>query len=205
MLQISKTDLVGVMETLCKRRGRVIVALAGPPGSGKSTLARELAQKLAVRAEVLPMDGFHLSTAVLEQMGLAHRKGAPETFDAAGFADLLTRVRQGHRVSYPTFDRGRDQTVANGGSIAEETGVVLAEGNYLLLDSPPWKELTGVFDLTVRLDVPMDELEARLMQRWRHHGLTIDEAFGRVHGNDLPNAMLVQENSIAPDYIIAKQ
>ena len=38
---------------------------------------------------MVPLDGFHLADVELERRGLRDRKGAPETFDADGYAALL--------------------------------------------------------------------------------------------------------------------
>src|SRR5947207_15332686 len=88
--------------------GRRLLGLAGAPGSGKSTLAAALAAALAERAIVVPMDGFHLANAELARLGRAGRKGAPDTFDAAGYVALLRRLRSqpAHEPVYaPAFRR----------------------------------------------------------------------------------------------------
>ncbi|MEU1126998.1 ATP-binding protein, partial [Streptomyces sp. NPDC005899] len=94
---------------------RRILGIAGPPGAGKSTLAARLVEDLRGRAVLVPMDGFHLAQAELERLGRAGRKGAPDTFDAAGFAALLRRLR-GPRtpetVYAPTFDRTLEEPIA---------------------------------------------------------------------------------------------
>ena len=99
------------------------------------------------------MDGFHLDNAQLRDMDLLHRKGAPETFDATGFARLLRRVRDEGNVLYPTFDREADKTLPDTGHIDEATRIVLVEGNYLLLKTPPWSGLGSHFQMTVGLVV----------------------------------------------------
>lgn len=184
---------------------RTLVGIAGPPGSGKSTLAARLAARLGPQAAVLPMDGYHLDNATLEQRGLLHRKGAPQTFDAAGFVQLVRALRDGETVPYPTFDRAADRTVPGGGCIARDTRIVLIEGNYLLLDTPPWSALKPLFDLTVFLDVPTDVLRARLHARWRTHGLSPDQAAARADGNDMLNVALVQASSARADLSLAEE
>jgi pantothenate kinase len=96
----------------------ISVAVAGPPGSGKSTLAAALADRIGPCCCVIPMDGFHLDNATLEARGLLPVKGAPETFDLAGFKDLIQALQSGVTNVFPTFDRDSDSVVENGGRLA---------------------------------------------------------------------------------------
>lgn len=182
-------------------KARFVVAIAGAPGSGKSTLTETLAAELA-QAAVLPMDGFHRDNAELIEMGRFECKGAPDTFDAEGFVNLVRALRRGGSLSFPTFDRDADKTVAGGGSLSSDTRIVLVEGNYLLLKTPPWDALAELFDLTVWLDVRRETLAARLVQRWRDQGLSEADAHARANENDLRNAELVIEQSREPDVVV---
>lgn len=180
-------------------RPRLLVAIAGAPGSGKSTLAAEVARRLnaqRVPAEVVPMDGFHLDNAVLDARGLRARKGAPETFDSAGFLHLIRRLRGGGEVIAPLFDRARDLAVAGAQVVPAAARVVLCEGNYLLFDEDPWRDLAPLWDVTVRLDVPLPELRQRLIQRWLDHGLSGAAATRRAESNDIPNAARVVDRAL---------
>ena len=182
-------------------RDRCLVALAGPPASGKTTLADTLAARFGDDAVVLPMDGFHLDNATLHKMGRLHRKGAPDTFDAQGFVDLLTAVREGGNVPYPTFDRKKDATVPKGGTIPAAARIILVEGNYLLLTDSPWSQLAPLFDLTVRIDVADNTLKERLIRRWLKHGLSPEEAEARATENDMENVAYVRAHSSDPDLV----
>lgn len=189
------------------RAGRVIVAIAGAPGSGKSTLAGALCAALNLRraglAAVMPMDGYHLDNALLDARGLRSRKGSPATFDVDGMARDLARVRAADRpVILPVFDRDLDLARAGASEVPPEVPVILFEGNYLLLDAAPWRDLAPMFDLTVFLDVPEAELERRLIDRWMHHGHDAGAARARALGNDIPNARLVAGSSRAADIVI---
>lgn len=183
--------------------GRIIVALAGPPGAGKSTLsAHVLAALPAGEAALVPMDGFHFDNAVLDAMGLRDRKGAPETFDCAGLVATLRRIRSAEGdVAVPVFDRQADLARAGAAIIPADARFVLVEGNYLLLDRMPWSELAPLFDLTIVIDVPMAELEQRLLARWTDLGRSDDAARAWVEGNDLPNARLVIAGSRRADIL----
>ena len=75
---------------------RFVVGLVGAPGSGKSTIAADLEDQLkeaGIFAGLVAMDGFHLSDAVLDELGRHERKGAPDTFDVEGYLATLDRVR----------------------------------------------------------------------------------------------------------------
>ena len=185
--------------------GRRLVAVAGAPGSGKSTLADRLRDALLAagrKAEVFGMDGYHYDDIVLEARGLRHRKGAPDTFDVAGFRVTLDRLARNDEaeVAVPVFDRSIEIARAGARIIPQETEVLIVEGNYVLLDAPGWSDLR--FDLTVWLVVPEQVLRDRLRQRWADLGLPEEEITAQVEGNDLPNGRLVATQSRAADFVI---
>lgn len=185
-----------------KDQVRMIVAICGAPASGKSTLAAEVARRLTGQkcsAAVVPMDGFHLDNAILKTRGILARKGAPETFDADGFVHMVKRLRAGGDVAIPVFDRARDIAIAGAEIVPHDCQVILAEGNYLLMDTAPWDQLEPLWDLTVMLDVPMTDLRARLIQRWLSHGLSGPAATRRAESNDIPNAQVVIDHSRPAD------
>ena len=138
------SQVATIAATIFKRAGksrRFVVGIAGPPGSGKSTLAESLRDVLPDSA-VVSMDGFHFDDAVLERRGLSGRKGAPETFDYAGFAALVSRLRGDEpEIAIPVFDRAIELSRAGAEIVGAETRFVLVEGNYLLLDEAPWSGL----------------------------------------------------------------
>lgn len=176
-------------------RTRKLIGIAGPPGAGKSTLAEGLQARIPHSA-ILPMDGFHYDDAVLTARGHRDRKGAPHTFDVAGMRSLLHRIRhEKGGIAVPVFDRSLEISRAAARIIGPEVNVVLVEGNYLLLDDPEWATLRPLLDMTVMLDVPLALLEQRLRARWD----TLPDGAAKVEGNDLPNARLVIERSVAAD------
>ncbi len=187
---------------------RLVVAIVGPPAAGKSTLAKALVDRLNALdggcAALLPMDGYHFDNAVLEARGLMSRKGAPETFASEAFLDDLKRIRQGGReMSVPVFDRRADLSRAHARIISPVHRIVVAEGNYLLLDRPVWREMRELFDLSISLKVPEAELEKRLIDRWLSYGLDPDAAETRAKENDLRNARVVLGESARADIEIS--
>lgn len=186
---------------------RRLVAIAGPPASGKSTLAARVVEGVnrsaGYAAALLPMDGFHLDNEVLNARALRGIKGAPETFDAAGFVALVRHIREGGvDTHYPLFDRAQDRTLPGAGFLSARTPLVVVEGNYLLLRQGVWAELNALFDLTIMLAPPLAELEARLIARWRDHGLPPADAAARARGNDLTNARTVINESAEADLFL---
>lgn len=184
------------------RPGRFLAALAGPPGAGKSTLSAALVATLGPGARIVPMDGFHYDDSVLEARGLRARKGAPETFDAAGFVHLIGRLRQEDEVAIPVFDRSMELSRAAADVVGPEDRFVIVEGNYLLLDEGPWRALDGAFDLTVWIDVPLAELDRRLTDRWAHYGKSPEAARAWIEGNDMPNIRRVIAGSRPAEVVI---
>lgn len=178
---------------------RFMVAIAGAPGAGKSTLAGALADAIGAGAKVVPMDGFHYDDAVLEARGQRARKGAPDTFDVAGFTHLLKRLRAEDEVAIPVFDRSMELSRAGADIVGAADRILLVEGNYLLLNAPPWRDLAGLFDLSLFIDVPLAELERRLLERWAHYGKTPEAARAWIDGNDMPNIRTVIDGSRAAD------
>ncbi|MFP7675581.1 nucleoside triphosphate hydrolase [Marivita sp. S0852] len=180
---------------------RRLVALCGGPASGKSTLAEALAGMQDTCA-VVPMDGFHLDNRVLEQRGLRARKGAPQTFDAAGFVHLIRRLRTEDEIVIPVFDRSRDLVLGGAAVVGPEVETVVVEGNYLLLDAPHWRDLSDLWDFSIQLSVPQDVLRDRLVQRWVSYGFSEAEALARAQSNDLPNAAFVAAHALPADLVV---
>ena len=188
--------------------GRHLVALAGAPASGKSTLAEALVAGLNARspgrAAVLAMDGFHYDDRVLGPRGDLPRKGAPHTFDVGGLRHMLKRLRARDEaeVALPVFDRDIEIARAGAAILPQAVEIVVAEGNYLLLDRDPWTALHGLFDVTVSFEVPEEVLRARLAARWQSYDLDPDQIAAKLEENDLPNGRLVRSASIAADYVV---
>lgn len=200
--------LVARIRTL-QGRGRVLVGIAGPPGAGKSTLAAALTRQLAGDAPPLespvahiPMDGFHLADAALDMLGLRDRKGAPETFDALGYAALLARIRSGKPVWAPAFERNIEQPIAGSIPVPASTRVVLSEGNYLLLPDDPWPAVRAQFTEVWYVATDDDQRRELLLRRHIEFGKSPEQARSWVTEVDEPNAERVRASAAGADHLI---
>ncbi|MED5620293.1 nucleoside/nucleotide kinase family protein [Ideonella sp. BN130291] len=185
-------------QALLAAGGRRLLGIAGPPGAGKSTVAALLQSALGGQAQVVPMDGFHLAQAELLRLGLADRKGAPDTFDAHGFVALLRRLRQpreGEVVYAPEFRREIEEPVAGALAVPASTPLVIVEGNYLLLDTPPWDEVAPLLDACWYVAVDDGLRVQRLTTRHQQFGRSAQAAAEWVQRSDEANARLVQASA----------
>ncbi|MFE2373179.1 nucleoside/nucleotide kinase family protein [Streptomyces sp. NPDC059398] len=203
---------------------RRVLGIAGPPGAGKSTLAAHLAEALGPLAVVVPMDGFHLAGAELRRLGLADRKGAPDTFDEAGYVALLARLRApgGDTVYAPAFDRALEEPVAGAVAVVPGVPLVITEGNYLL----HWPRARALLDeawyvgpelpdgpggpdgpdrphSAERPGNPADAARVRrLIERHVRYGRSRAEAERWVHRSDEANARLIERTRTRADLIV---
>ncbi|MEU3888942.1 nucleoside/nucleotide kinase family protein [Streptomyces sp. NPDC029041] len=202
-------DLLQRARALPRGGRRAILGIAGSPGAGKSTLAEHLVRELngtgAPWVAHLPMDGFHLADAELERLGLRDRKGAPETFDAAGYAALLTRLREeaGDDVVYaPGFERGLEQPIAGAIPVLPTARLVVTEGNYLLLGTGSWSRVRPLVDEVWFCELPERVRVRRLVARHERFGKTHEEAEAWVSRSDERNAELVASTRGRADLVV---
>jgi pantothenate kinase len=178
-----------------------LLGIAGAPGSGKSTFAAALAA--AYDAVVVPMDGFHLADVELTRRGLLDRKGAPETFDAEGYAALLGRLRAREElVMAPAFDRTIEQPVAGALPVPASVDLVVTEGNYLLLDEPRWRAVRAQLDAVWHVVTADSARLERLVARHVEFGKSPAAARAWVDRVDQPNAVLVEAASSRADLVL---
>ncbi|MDR6174612.1 pantothenate kinase [Nocardioides zeae] len=200
---------------------RAVIGVVGAPGAGKSTLVDALLAALAAAPPAgagpdwvahLPMDGFHLADAQLDRLGRRDRKGAPDTFDARGYAAALRRARteQDHTVFVPGFERELEQPIAAALAVRPEARLVLTEGNYLLLGADGdadhlaqgWGEVRALLDETWYVEVPDPLRHERLVARHVRFGKTPAAAAAWVDEVDEPNARLVAAGRERADLVV---
>jgi pantothenate kinase len=152
----------------------------------------------------VPMDGFHLADVQLERLGARQRKGAPDTFDSAGYLSVLQRIKQDTPsvVYAPAFERTLEQPVAAAIAVTPEARLIVTEGNYLLLPDDDWPAIRGLMDEVWYVDVDEVERTRRLIDRHVRFGKSRDEATAWVHGPDRANALLVASTRDRADLVL---
>ncbi|KAK3307951.1 P-loop containing nucleoside triphosphate hydrolase protein [Chaetomium strumarium] len=198
----------GFLET--PKNMRYLIAIGGIPGSGKTTLSKRLTAALNARhaaqfpdqpqpvAAFVPMDGYHLTRAQLDAMpdpATAHaRRGAEFTFDGERFYGLVQRLREPltdktGTVWAPSFDHAIKDPKEDDIAVERTHRIVVLEGNYLLLNKPPWRQASQLASLKIFVSVSPDLARKRLVARHLAAGLcaTPEEADRRAVENDLPN------------------
>ena len=184
------------MSTRCSPRASAACsASSAPPGAGKSTLAQALLEAFPGVAQVVPMDGYHLANVELARLGRAGRKGAPDTFDAAGYLALLQRLREQRAdeiVYAPEFRREIEEPIAGAIAVLPDTRLVITEGNYLLLDDGPWAGIAQLLDDCWYVDIDPALRTDRLVARHRQFGRSAEQATDWVAQTDEPNARRIE-------------
>jgi pantothenate kinase len=184
--------------------GRTLLGLAGCPGAGKSTMSAAI--KAAVPSSVVvPMDGFHMSNDDLIRLGRRNRKGAPDTFDVDAYVTMLDRVRRqvpGEVITAPGYDRAASAPVPDAIAVRSDIALVITEGNYLLLDYPPWSAVRPLVDEVWFVDVDEAVRVPRLITRHIEFGKSPDEAVEWVMRSDEANAVVVAATRARADVVV---
>ena len=201
------------LRELQRRSGRrCIIFLAAPPATGKSTLAQFLAQLSRTEEDLPPvqalgMDGFHYPNRYLaahtilrdgEEIPLTSIKGAPETFDVPALAAKLSAARE-ERVTFPVYDRRIHDVVPD--AVTADAPILLVEGNWLLLDEEPWRDLCVLADHRLRIDAAPELLRDRLIARKVQGGSTAEDAAAFYEASDAPNILRFAAHAGAADDI----
>lgn len=189
---------------------RIVVLLAAPPAAGKSTLAALFAALASQMEDVaalqdLGMDGFHhYQRYILEHtvevdgctVPMKSVKGCPESFDYDRFAQLLKEIKTADR-SWPFYNRKLHDVEDD--VIQVTAPVVIIEGNYLLLDESPWKELHTLGDHSIFIEAAEPLLRQRLINRKMMGGMPPHEALAFCERSDLRNVKRILTHRLPAD------
>lgn len=190
-----------------KKKKRILVFIAAPPACGKSTLVaflEKLAQNMGYdNVQGIGMDGFHYPNEYLDfhfvKGGLLRDvKGCPESFDYAKLKSYIIDSKT-KDLAWPIYDR----TLHNpkNDAMLVNKDIVLLEGNYLLLDEEPWRDLKQYCDYSIFLYGDEAMLEKRLIER-KAKGTTMEEAIAFYKRSDQKNVQRVLTHRLKADCVL---
>ncbi len=197
---------------------RLIIAVAGPPGSGKTVFASLLAAVInslagEERAVMIGMDGWHFPNQYLDsheidyngqRMLLRKIKGMPETFDFQSMAASIEKMGYEDRIDFPVYSRQLHDPVYTGEAVQPWHSIVILEGNYLLLDEMPWKQIQPLLDMRIFLKAERLDLLDGLRRRHRRGGKNAEQVEQQIERVDLPNIARVLNHFACADVIVHK-
>ena len=209
--------LIPLLDWCLDRRpaaARGIVGVAAPCGAGKTLLFSWLAataRELGLRQFAFAaLDGYHLPNAVLDSRSafdpegnpvpLRLLKGTPPTFDADSFLADLQALKSGRQeLHLPVYSRQFHEPRAGLLKVGSEVEWVFVEGNFLFLDTTPWRQVRQLLDRKIYLDASDDVLRARL--RLRHAAAGRDAQWIEAHfrRTDGPNISLIRAHAHVAD------
>ncbi|KAL4866025.1 hypothetical protein BDV12DRAFT_210752 [Aspergillus spectabilis] len=190
--------------------------------SPEFTLSHNAQGQTRGKAIVLSMDGFHLARSTLDKLPPQQReeayirRGAPWTFDITAFLQFLRTLRSwadttplptspsptpqyGNEILYaPTFSHATKDPLPNSLAITPDASIIIIEGNYLLLDEDEWRNISGLVDYRVFVDVDLGIARERLARRHVEAGIEscLEDGYARVDANDGINGVLVREKLV---------
>ena len=155
----------------------MLVGLAGGVASGKSTTAERLrsilVEQLRLDTEVVSTDGFLLDNARLDELGIMHRKGFPESYDQSAIEEFLRRVRTGApAIVVPLYDHLLHDVLPEV-RIIDPVPVVILEGVNAL-------QFADRLDLGIHIHAEEPDMRAWYLERLlglRHRSTTEPSAF----------------------------
>lgn len=206
MTSIHPAALIEMAAALIPAEGRAILGITGAPGAGKSTLGQRLVDVLGRdKAVLVPMDGFHLANSVLVAKGLREVKGAIQTFDDEGYANLLRRIRDqkaGEIIYAPSFNRDIEEPIAGSIPVDATVPLVVTEGNYLLAEAGAWPSARSCLTESWFLDPHQVKRHNWLISRHMNYGKSEEDARFWALGSDEENAKLIKSMAHRADRIL---
>jgi type I pantothenate kinase len=149
-----------------------IVAVAGSVAVGKSTTARVLRTLIArwpqqPRTALVTTDSFLYPNSVLEQRGLAARKGFPESYDRRALLRFVQQVKRGvPEVSAPVYSHLAYDIVPGQSQTVQQPDVLILEGINVLQPDPSGSlALADFFDFSIYVDARPDDIRQWFLSR----------------------------------------
>ncbi len=115
-----------------------------------------------------------------------------------------TKETRSEALLTPSFDHVLKDPCLDGVSFTLEVSIVILEGNWVLLDEDPWREISGLVDDTWFVDVEPELAKDRVARRHPASGIETkwEDAVRRAENNDLVNGDDVRTRRVMPLLIV---
>jgi len=156
-----------------------VIGVAGSVAGGKSTTSRVLRALLArwpdhPRVDLVTTDGFLFPNQALEERGIMHRKGFPESYDVRRLIRFLADVKGGaDHVRVPVYSHLTYDIVPGAELEVRRPDILIVEGLNILQTGPlaqdrPQRVFVSDFiDFSIYIDAAEDHLEEWYIRRFQ--------------------------------------
>ncbi|HXH92429.1 MAG TPA: type I pantothenate kinase [Thermoanaerobaculia bacterium] len=150
-----------------------VVAIGGSVSAGKSTTARVLRTLLSrwpdhPRVDLVTTDGFLFPNATLEERGIMHRKGFPESYDRPRLIEFVSQLKSGvSPLAVPLYSHFAYDIIGEE-QVLDRPDVVILEGlNVLQSGSIHSVFVSDFVDFSIYVDASADDLETWFLDRFQ--------------------------------------
>jgi type I pantothenate kinase len=150
------------------------IAVAGSVAVGKSTTSRVLKTLIQrwpqrPRTALVTTDNFLFPNAVLDERGLANRKGFPESYDRRALLRFVQQVKAGAaEVATPVYSHLAYDIVPGQRQVVERPDVLILEGINVLQPAPTGVLAVADFiDFSIYVDARPDHIRQWFLKRLR--------------------------------------
>ncbi|MDY0881929.1 type I pantothenate kinase [Dongia soli] len=158
-----------------------VIAIAGSVAVGKSTLARILQALMArwpdhPRVALVTTDGFLHPNRLLQERGLMHRKGFPESYDLKRMVQFLADLKAGEpEVRAPVYSHHAYDILPDEWQMVSQPDVLIFEGLNVLQaggaassgQRPPSVIISDFFDFSLYIDAEEADIESWYVERFQ--------------------------------------
>jgi type I pantothenate kinase len=156
-----------------------VIGVAGSVAAGKSTTSRVLKALLSSwpshpKVDLVTTDGFLFPQRVLEERGLVHRKGFPESYDVRRLVGFLADVKSGTaEVVAPVYSHLAYDVVPGEHQVVHAPDILIVEGLNVLQTGGarprpgrPAMFVSDFFDFSIYVDANESDLEQWYVERF---------------------------------------
>ncbi|ETK33185.1 pantothenate kinase [Microbispora sp. ATCC PTA-5024] len=150
-----------------------VLGIAGSVAVGKSTTARLLHTLLArwpehPRVDLVTTDSFLHPNKVLEERGIMHRKGFPESYDRRALVRFVAEVKAGRpSVDAPVYSHLEYDIVPGAVQTVRRPDILIVEGLNVLQPAPPTAlAVYDYFDFSIFVDARVEDIRGWYVDRF---------------------------------------